>query len=153
MLVADGVDQIECDQLRRAFEEEGASVFVATNQEYVTIETVFQGRRGHDIIIDLPFEAVEPRHYDGLVIPDGFLAARTFEDDERVAALVRIFHTSGRPIFASGKSSIVLEQAELNARQILIREGASLSSFITQAIAILAETAATAHVYRATSAV
>jgi putative intracellular protease/amidase len=139
LLVADGVEQVECDQLRRGFEEEGAVVFAITNQDYVTIETVFQGKRGHDVIIDIPFEKVADSKFDGLIIPDGLIAQQAFLGDERVLRLVARLNQSGVPIFASGTASDVLTKAGVNSPTVLVREGTPLRSFITQAVGILTD--------------
>jgi len=151
MLVADGVDQQECDLLRRGFEEEGADIFCTTHVDYVTVETVFQGKRGRDLVIDLPFEAVEMERFDGLILPDGYLAAMVSQDDDRIIALIQSFHEKGLPIFASGKAVDLLYRSEVLSDCVLVREGTPLTSFINQAVRVLSEGRA-AYAYRSRTA-
>lgn len=139
MLVADGIDQQECDLLRRGFEEEGAEVFCTTHVDYVTVETVLHGARGRDLVIDLPFEAVELERFDGLILPDGYLAAMASQEDDRVIDLIQSFHEKGLPIFASGKAVDLLYRSEVLSDCVLVREGTPLTSFISQAVNVLSE--------------
>ena len=139
LLVADGVELAEYEQLRRGFEAEGAEVVATTNLEFITVESVYEGQRGRDILIDIPFEGVEEGYYDGLVLPDGYLSVSSWQEDGRVLELIRKFHRIGRPIFASGQAAGLLYEAGVLSQGVLVREGTPLTSFITQAISVLTD--------------
>lgn len=137
MIVADGVDQLECDQLRIGFEDEGARVLAATPGEYISIETVAGNRQGKDILIDIPFETIILERFDGLIIPDGLLSSAAFSDNDEIIDLVQRFHEYGLPIFASGRAVEVLYRSRVLSQCVLVREGEPIGTFVDQAVQIL----------------
>lgn len=137
MIVADGVDQLECDQLRIGFEDEGARLFCATPGEYIAVETIAGNRRGKDILIDVPFEMILLERFDGLIIPDGLLSSAAFSENDEIIDLVQRFHEHGLPIFASGRAVEVLYRSRVLSQCILVREGEPIGVFINQAVQVL----------------
>jgi putative intracellular protease/amidase len=150
MVISDGVDKQEVEQLRNGFTEENASIVITTPQTYVTVETSENGRRGADITIDIPFEAVHEIDFDGLVIPDGLLSTDMLRRDVRVIDLVFRFHQKGRPIFASGNAVQLLYDSQVLSHQIVIREGTTMSAFLDQAVGVLLDYPSKYHTYRPT---
>ena len=148
MLISDGIEQEEYEELKRGFEQELAEVFSTSPQEYLTIETVSQHRRGKDITIDFPLEAVEAESFDGLIIPDGLLSTDLLRRDLRVIELVQSFHQLRLPIFASGRAVDILYASHTLPEQVLVREGSPMSSFIQQAVEVLLESASTPSNYQ-----
>ena len=140
MIVADGIDQLECDQLRMGFEDEGARILAATPGEYISVETVVGNRQGKDILIDLPFETIVLERFDGLIIPDGLLSSAAFSEDDAIIDLVQRFHEHGLPIFASGRAVEVLYRSRVLSQCVLVREGEPISSFVDQAVRVLLDT-------------
>lgn len=137
MLVADGVDQVECEQLRRGFEDEGAHVLCATSGDFASVETVNIHQRGTDILIDIPFDLVDCERFEGLIIPDGLLSSAAFSENDEIIELVRRFHERGLPIFASGRAVEVLYRSQVLSQCILVREGEPIASFVDQAVHVL----------------
>lgn len=137
MIVTDGVDQLEFLQLKRSFEDEGASVLVTTPQEYISVQAVDEGAPGIDVLIDLPFEAVEQMPFDGLVIPDGLLSSEGLRKDSRVVKVVADFHQQKLPIFASGNAVQVLYDSKVLTDHVVVREGTPLHSFVDKAVGVL----------------
>jgi protease I len=137
MLVCDGVDEQEYEQLRRAFEDEGARVLVTSPQPYGSVESLSGPRRGRDVLIDLPFEAVSEYEFDGLILPEGLLAVEEMRKDSRVLDLIFSFHQAGLPIFASGSASQLLYASRVLSEQILVREGTAMDDFVDQAVGVL----------------
>jgi putative intracellular protease/amidase len=137
MLLADGVDLQECEQLRRLFEEEGAGVFATSFGMFPSVETVADNRRGRDLLIDIPWEALVFERFDGLIIPDGAACANQIKDERRAVELVRSFHQGGLPIFASGQAVAVLYRSHVLSECVLVREGEPIVSFVNQAVGIL----------------
>lgn len=142
LLVSDGVELSEYEQLRDGFLEEKAKVWTTSPQDFTTVETVQEGKRGKDILIDLPFQVVGKMRFDGLIIPDGVLSAKSMRKDSRVLELVAEFHQKGLPIFASGTAVEVLYDSKVLSQHVIVREGTPLSSFLDQAVSILGESQA-----------
>ena len=137
LLVSDGVDQGEVEQLRQAFEREDALVLVSCPHDAVVVETVYNGRRGKDIAIDVPLEVAAEVAFDGLVIPDGLLSSLSLRRDRRVVDLVAYFHQRRLPIFASGNAVEILYESQVLFQQIVVREGSPLSLFVEKAVGVL----------------
>jgi putative intracellular protease/amidase len=137
LLITDGVDETEFDQIKQGFLSENAVVYVTTPQEYLTVESVTGTRRGKDIIVDLPFEAVASSQFDGLIIPDGLLSTDRLKKDPRVLELVYTFHQRRLPIFASGLAVQLLYESQVLSEQIVVREGTPMRNFLDQAVEVL----------------
>jgi putative intracellular protease/amidase len=152
MVISDGVDRQEVEQLRFGFQDENASIVMTTPQTYITVETSEGGRRGADLTIDIPFEAVHEIDFDGLIIPDGLLSTDMLRRDVRVIDLIFRFHQKGRPIFASGNAVQLLYDSQVLSHQIVVREGTPMDTFLDQAVSVLLDYPSKYHTYRPTIA-
>ena len=150
MIVTDGVDRDEYVQLKEGFESEQATVIVTSPQNYLTVETIQDGRRGEDILIDVPFDALEGIQFDGLVIPDGILSSDFLKKDKRVLHMVLQFHKKRLPIFASGNAVQVLYETQVLFSQVVVRESTPLPQFLDKAVEVLLDHVPFTHVYRPT---
>ena len=149
LLISDGVDQEEVELLRKGFEEENAVVSITSPAEYLTVESIYNGRRGKDIYIDIPFESVKSLYFDGLIIPDGLISNEKLAKNRQVLDLIKYFHLRKLPIFASGEAVQLLYESEVLSEQILVREGTPLTHFLDQAVAVLLDALPQARKYRA----
>jgi putative intracellular protease/amidase len=149
LLVCDGVEEKEYAEIKRGFELESAEVFVSTPQEFMTVETVCDGRRGKDILIDFPLDAISVDAFDGLVIPDGLLSAEGMRKDIRALQLIREFYHRKLPIFASGAAVALLHETALLAENIMVREQGSVEGFVQRATELLMESTSTGRKYAA----
>ena len=148
MLVIDGVEEDEVKQLKSGFEAEQAEVLLTTPQEFYMIETVANGRRGEDIAMDIPFEALDQLEFDGLVIPGGVISTELLRKSDEVSILVKDFHSKNLPIFASGSSSEILYDCNILSHQIVVREGSPLPAFLDQAVEALLDFPSQLPLYR-----
>lgn len=139
LIVMDGVDYQEYEDLKRGLEEENALVYVATPQEYLTVETIYNGRRGKDILADLPFEVAGQMQFDGLLIPNGMLSADLLSKNDQVIQLVANFHQKGLPIIASGNAVQVLYESQVLSEQVLVREETPIDTFLSRAVSLLVD--------------
>jgi len=137
LMVSDGVEQDEYEMLKKRFEGEMAEVFCTSPQDYLTIESVKELRRGKDITLDFPIDAVEAEHFDALVIPDGLLSTDLLKHSEVAVDLVKQFHSLRKPIFASGRAVELLLESNALPDPIMVREETPLPLFIDQAIEML----------------
>lgn len=137
MLVADGVEYDECEMIRNGFEHEGANVFCSAYSPYPHVETVQDGRRGPNLLIDLPYDSLPYEYFDGMIIPDGYLSSYGIADNPEIVSLVRSLHVQGAPIFASGDAAEVLYRSGIVSKQIVVREGMPIERFIAEAVSVL----------------
>jgi len=152
VLLTDGVDHAEYAQIRKGFEREEATVMVTSPQESLSIETISGSRRGPDILVDIPFEAVEELAFDGLIIPDGILSTELMRKDVRVITMIHGFHQKQLPIFASGNAVQLLYDSQVLSEQVVVREGTPLGLFVDKAVEVLLDRAPYSHIYRPTMA-
>lgn len=139
MIVSTGVEEHEVSQIKRHFAAEQAQVFVASPEPYLTVEAANNGKRGCDIIVDLPLTEVRATDFHALVLPDGLLSSTLLAQDGVVRSTIYEFYQQGVPIFASGKAVELLYESHVFPRQILVRDGEPLSLFLEQAVSILLE--------------
>ena len=137
IVVCDGVDREEVDMLRQGFEREHARVMVASPQEFLTVETVANGRRAQDLLVDLTFEAAQGLRFDAVLIPDGPLSTEVLRQDVRVVAFLQHCHEKGMPLFASGEAVRLLYDSGVLSERIVVREGTSLNAFFDRAVDVL----------------
>lgn len=148
MLVSDGVEEEECKQLKEGFQKEMAEVFCVSPQEYMSVETVSNSRRGKDLNVDFPIEAVEAEAFDGLIIPDGLLSTDLLRRDDRVIDLVRNFHQLRLPVFVSGRAVEILYDSGTLPELVLVRETMPMTSFVHEAVEVLLDNTSMVQSYR-----
>ena len=73
-------------------EEEGIATTVAGLGE-----ATYQGKRGYPVTVDTSVEHIDPRDFDGLVIPGGF-APDQLRRSEKVLSLTREIYRAGKPV-------------------------------------------------------
>src|SRR5688572_10375352 len=111
MLVGDFVEDYEAMVPLQILQMEGHAVDVAcpdktAGQHVVTAIHDFEGhqtyseKRGHNFSININWEKVEPKSYDGLVIPGG-RSPEYLQLNERVLEIVRHFFETNKPIAAT----------------------------------------------------
>jgi len=137
LLICDGVEWKEYEQLKMGFELEQARVWTTAPLKYPAVESVDQGKPSEEIIIDLTFDVASRMHFDGLIIPDGALSTDILRRDKRVIELIFMFHQMQLPIFASGNAVELLYESRVLSEQIVVREGTPMQGFLDQAVGVL----------------
>jgi protease I len=97
ILVADGFEQVEMTEPRRALEEAGATT------EIVSIENEkVRGWKhtewGDKFTVDKTVDEITPEEYDALLLPGGVMNPDKLRADETAVSFVRSFFESGKPI-------------------------------------------------------
>src|SRR5687768_11417910 len=93
-LVADGFQEEECLVPRFALELLGARVdVVSTSKRPVEIYSYFKKVGTYDV--DHAINEVDPRDFDGVLIPGGAKSPAILSQDERVKAFVRAIAQGG----------------------------------------------------------
>lgn len=139
MIVADGVSADDAESIRLGFEKESAEVYLVTTKPVLTVTAESTNKQDTNLVVDLPLEAIDPLQYDGLILPDGLLAAENLREDPRIIGLVHSFYERAVPLFASGEAVRILEESGVLLPTILVRDRESVASFIDRAIDCLIE--------------
>lgn len=99
ILVADGFEQSELLEPRKALDEAGARTEVVSPKEGVV-----QGWRhfdaGESVKVDKPLSRARPEDYDALLLPGGVANPDQLRLDPRAVEFVRSFAREGKPIAA-----------------------------------------------------
>lgn len=99
ILVADGFEQSEMTEPRKALEKAGArTALISPNDDKVKGWT--KGNWGKEFEVDLPLSDASPGDYDGLLLPGGVKNPDTLRMDEEAVEFVREFFNSGKPVAA-----------------------------------------------------
>ena len=139
LMISDGVDYREYMQVKKGFADEGAAVLITTPQNFLTVETLCDGLRGKDVLIDIPIESIEANFFDGLIVLGGPTIAEDYLDDENVIRVVSDFHKLELPIFASGNAVEILHKCRALSNRIVVGEPDRNLNFMNRAIEVLLE--------------
>ena len=99
ILVAEGFEQVELTEPRKALDEAGAKTQIVSpaGQEV-------QGWKHFDkadkFKVDVPLESAQAADYDALLLPGGVANPDQLRANPRAVAFVRAFYDSGKPIAA-----------------------------------------------------
>jgi protease I len=100
ILVADGFEQVELTEPRKALDEAGALTYVVSPQE-TEVQGFNHDEKGDKIRVDMPLHTADSRQFDALLLPGGVMnpdhlrtnsaavnfVASFFDDDKPVAAI------------------------------------------------------------------
>lgn len=140
MLVMDGVNLEDFEKLKAGFIDENAEIYLSTPQDYLTVETTSNGRRGKDILVDMPFEAIPFTRFDGLIIPSGMLSVDLLRHNKEILKLIKSFYSLKLPIFACKEAISILKDCDIIPSNILVQdELAPMESFLERAIHMMIE--------------
>jgi len=99
ILVADGFEQVELTEPRKALDEAGARTqIVSPSKDQV------QGWKHFDkadhFRVDVPMESADPRDFDALLLPGGVANPDQLRTNPKAVGFVRAFFDSGKPVAA-----------------------------------------------------
>ena len=98
-LAADGVEQVELTEPRRAVEAEGAGTELISLEEG-EIQGFEKLEHGERFRVDRAVKDADASGYDGLVLPGGVHNPDLLRADEDATAFVRAFFEAGKPVGA-----------------------------------------------------
>jgi protease I len=99
ILVADGFEQVEFTEPRKALEAAGAAVeVVSPNAERV--QGFNHHEKGDEFPVDVPLNRVEARNYDALVLPGGVANPDELRMKPEAVRFAQTFVDEGKPIAA-----------------------------------------------------
>ena len=98
-LAADGVEQVELTEPRKAAETEGATTELISHEEG-SIQGFEKLDKGDTFDVDRTVAGADASDYDGLVLPGGVHNPDFLRADEDATAFVRAFFEAGKPVGA-----------------------------------------------------
>lgn len=112
ILVADGFEQVEYVEPKKAFENEGAKTVTVSPGEG-DLQGVNHGEERDRFPIDRSLKDADEASFDALLLPGGVLSPDSLRGDENVLAFVRSFFESNKPVFSICHGPQVLISAKL----------------------------------------
>ncbi len=99
ILVADGFEQVELTEPRKALDEAGARTQIVS-----TAKDQVQGWKHFDkadhFRVDVPLESADAKDFDALLLPGGVANPDQLRTNPGAVAFVRAFFESGKPVAA-----------------------------------------------------
>jgi protease I len=111
ILVADGFEQVELTEPRKALEEAGARTHIVSPANG-KVKGWQKDHWGDEIDVDTPLDRAAPDDYDAIVIPGGQMNPDNLRADEKAVSFVRAFVDSGKPVAAICHGPWVLVEAD-----------------------------------------
>lgn len=114
ILVADGFEQSEFEQPKRALEDAGATVEVISPQEKEV--TAWDGEAnnfGRIFDVDVPLDQAIAEDYDALLLPGGVKNPDTLRMLPQAVSFVRAFFEAGKPVAAICHGPWLLVEADV----------------------------------------
>ncbi len=99
ILVANGFEQVEMTEPRRALEEAGAKTEIVS-PEKTAVRGWQHGKWGDEFEVDLPLEEADASAYDALLLPGGVLNPDKLRLNEKAVRFVKAFFDSVKPVAA-----------------------------------------------------
>lgn len=98
-VVADGFEQVELTEPKKALEEAGARVdVVSLNPGHV--KGWQHDHWGDPVKVDVPIQQAQAQQYDALLLPGGVMSPDKLRRDPRVLRFVTDFFEQGKPVAA-----------------------------------------------------
>ncbi|HVZ23610.1 MAG TPA: type 1 glutamine amidotransferase domain-containing protein [Vicinamibacterales bacterium] len=98
-LVANGFEQVELTEPKRALEEAGARVDVVSPEKQ-QVHGWNHKEWGDTVAVDTPLESARADDYDALLLPGGVMNPDHLRMNPKAVELVKEFASSGKPIAA-----------------------------------------------------
>jgi protease I len=99
VLVADGFEQVEMTEPRKALEQAGATVEIVSPMKD-QVRGMHHDQPGDSFPVDVPLGEADAENYDSLVLPGGVMNPDTLRMNSQAVEFVRAFGEAGKPIAA-----------------------------------------------------
>jgi protease I len=99
ILVADGFEQVELTEPRKALDAAGASTQIVSPASG-QVQGWKHFEKADKFKVDVPLESAAAEQFDALLLPGGVANPDQLRANPRAVAFVRAFHDSGKPIAA-----------------------------------------------------
>ena len=99
ILVADGFEQVELTEPRKALDEAGAKTEIVSPAEG-KVKGWNHTDWGQELPVDVPLEQANPEDYDALLLPGGVMNPDKLRAHPAAVRFVKHFFLSGKPVAA-----------------------------------------------------
>ena len=99
ILVADGFEEVEMTEPRKALEAEGARAKIVSPAQK-QVKGWAEKDWGQNFPVDIPLSQANAEDFDGLLLPGGVMNPDKLRRDERALQFVRAFFDQGKPVAA-----------------------------------------------------
>ncbi len=99
IVVANGFEQVEMTDPKKALEEAGAQADIVS-PEKGTVRGWKHTEWGDQFDVDVPLEEADPAGYDALLLPGGVMNPDKLRMNETAVRFVKSFFDSGKPVAA-----------------------------------------------------
>ena len=99
ILAADGFEQVELTEPKKALEEAGATVSIVS-LESGQIQGMNHAEKGDKFEVDLTLKNADAEEFDALMIPGGLINPDTLRSTPEALEFTRAFFTAGKPVAA-----------------------------------------------------
>ena len=112
ILVADGFEQVELTEPKKALEEAGAETHIVSPEDG-TVKGWQHGEWGDAFDIDVPLQQASETDYDALVLPGGQMNPDNLRADDAAVAFARAFFDAHKPVAAICHGPWLLVEADV----------------------------------------
>ena len=99
ILVADGFEQVELTEPKKALEQAGAKTHIVSPAEG-KVKGWDTDKWGEQVQVDVPLQQADSSKYDALLLPGGVMNPDKLRMDEDALNFVRSFFEAGKPVAA-----------------------------------------------------
>jgi protease I len=99
ILVADGFEQVELTEPKKALEEAGAETMIVSPVKG-EVEGWHHFDAGDKFTVDVPLDEASAQDYDALLLPGGVANPDQLRMNEKAVAFVKSFFDAGKPVAA-----------------------------------------------------
>ncbi|HEY8461435.1 MAG TPA: type 1 glutamine amidotransferase domain-containing protein [Blastocatellia bacterium] len=99
ILVADGFEQVELTEPKKALEEAGAVAHIVSPNK-ASVKGWNHVEWGDEFPVDVALDEADPEDYDALLLPGGVMNPDKLRRNERALQFVRAFFNSDKPVAA-----------------------------------------------------
>ncbi len=118
ILVADGFEQVEMIEPRKALEKAGAQTVLISPAKR-KVKGWKHTKWGDDFTVDVPIEQAKPEDYSALLLPGGVMNPDKLRTIPEAVQFVRSFFDSGKPVAAICHGPwILVEAGVLHGRKV-----------------------------------
>jgi protease I len=118
ILAADGFEQAELKTPQAALADGGADVTLVSLRRG-RIRAMHMHQPGDLVRVDKAIDDAQAEHYDGLLVPGGYISPDSLRQSALVRAFVRQFDAAGKPIALLSQAPLILVSAGLAPRRTL----------------------------------
>ncbi|RYD73638.1 MAG: type 1 glutamine amidotransferase [Verrucomicrobiaceae bacterium] len=99
ILSAEGFEQVELTEPKKALEDAGAHVSVVSLKAG-EIQGMKHADKGDNVPVDITLDKADPNDFDALMLPGGLINPDTLRSEPKALDFVRTFFLTGKPVAA-----------------------------------------------------